>query len=96
MRKTIYITSVILLILVISNPSPNSFKEFSGKLSITPIERKSNYFICSVYQITNIFSRHPGQYFENKKEYFAILGHFFKIGEITTIIKPDSAKGSSR
>ncbi|WP_426585281.1 hypothetical protein [Mucilaginibacter sp. R-33] len=56
-----------LLVLLITNPSAQTFKDHIGNRSQYGIRREYNLFICSVY--ANFGSTYVG-----------VLGNFFKIG----------------
>lgn len=70
MKKKLSISlGVILVLLLILNPSLNQFKEYLGKEDSNMYRRTNNFFICSIYQNGN----------DDNERYFAILGNFFHL-----------------
>lgn len=66
-KKLLIGAAVLLLILIITNPSISSFKAFRGSNTYLGLERPANLFICSVYR----------DYDSNR--YLGIVGNFFDI-----------------
>lgn len=68
-NKKRYITASVILLFVITNPSPAAFHNYKG----FPGHRKYNFFICSIYTVTYI----PESRQTINQQYLAILGNFF-------------------
>ena len=80
-RRTFSITSIIVLFLVITNPSLKAFKEHIGALTdngdktnqrFSIIRRNSNYFLFSFYEYED--STTDRDYY-----YLAIAGNFYPV-----------------
>lgn len=78
MKKNLYtyIPLGVLALLVITNPSPNAFKDYLGIKTTVGIQRRGNLFICS--------------YYEYEDKYFAIAGNFFQIKTDSVSSKKDT------
>jgi hypothetical protein len=79
MKKTLYIIGGILAFLLITNPSPKSFEEYSKVVGdnsySTKTTRKYNFFVASIYQ-----ARHSSYYSSSyDRYYFGIAGNFFAL-----------------
>ncbi|MCW3108510.1 MAG: hypothetical protein JWQ09_3016 [Segetibacter sp.] len=70
--------SGLLLLLIITNPSAQAFKEYVGSSSYEGLHKETNYFICSKY---------TDQYNFN---YIGILGNFYVYYNDEPVIKKDS------
>jgi hypothetical protein len=66
---TVSIIGLVLLVLIILNPSASQFRDFTGNSPIY-ISRKTNYLIYSVYDDTY-----------NGVEYYGVFANFFPKGE---------------
>lgn len=69
-----------LLLLIITNPSAQAFKEYVGSNSYYGLYRERNFFVASIY-------RYEGD------EYVAVIGNFIEENKQMTIIS-DKAKGA--
>lgn len=80
MRKLLIFVSVVIGILILTNPSPTAFKNyFPGDIFVDDkyvlIMREYNFFACSVYE-----ARWYNGEAKTSQAYFAIAGNFFPIG----------------
>lgn len=93
-KKIIYTLIGIIILLVLTNPSLNEFKEhigYSSRLIVndnvaikySSINKVNNYLICSLYSCEGV--KCLGYNYESQntisfnEKYFGILGNFFKI-----------------
>jgi len=68
-KNKIYIAlAILLLLLIITNPSVSTFREHQGLSSYKGLSREYNLFICSIYEDYNSYQR-----------YIGICGNFFEI-----------------
>ncbi len=74
-KKVLYIVGVILLILIVTNPSYSSFLGFLDEQEFSTAERKANYIVCSIYSV----EFNSDDFGHKKENYFAMLGGFYKI-----------------
>lgn len=59
----------LLLILIVTNPSPNQFREYSGWRQYHSVHRRWNLFVCSIYE---------GDWDKSYRPiYIGVLGNFF-------------------
>lgn len=68
MKKLLYGTGIILLLLIITNPSAKSFKEYRGENSYSGLKREQNWFIFSIYS-------------DGDSRYLGIVLNFFELNE---------------
>jgi hypothetical protein len=84
-KKALYIIGGIVTFLLITNPSPKSFEEYSKVVGnnghSTKTTRKYNFFVASIYQ-----ARHEDYYISSEtyyssydRYYFGIAGNFFAL-----------------
>jgi len=59
-------TGILLLILIITNPSAQAFKEYIGSSTYEGLHKQTNLFVVSIYK-------------ERGTEYIGVLGNFFKV-----------------
>jgi hypothetical protein len=64
MKKIYYWLIAILLLLIITNPSSKSFKDFIGCSECAGLTKPYNFFVCSIYE------------YKYHGEYFGILDNF--------------------
>ncbi len=69
MKRSYYWLIGILLFLIITNPSIKAFKDYLGNEDYKHLQKKSNFFVCSIFECEGI-------------RYFAILGNFFEVAEV--------------
>jgi hypothetical protein len=89
MKRTYYILSGALLLLIITNPTYKDFKESEIQFRSESQYKLHNYYIFSTYRAF---------YRRGLTDYFGVLGNFFEISSYTNPAPPiDSAKmGSSK
>lgn len=67
-QKTLMGVSGLLLLLIITNPSAQAFKEHVGANSYSGIHKDKNLFVLSVYKYRN-------------EKYIGLVGNFWEAGE---------------
>jgi len=67
MKKWHYWVIGILLLLIVTNPSAKSFKEYLGRDSYFGLIRKYNFFVFSIYET------------KGSVQYLGLVGNFFEI-----------------
>lgn len=69
-KKVLYVAGAILILLIVTNPSMQSFKEFLGKNTYHGLSRKTNFFVFSSFSNEGI-------------NYIGVFGNFIHyVGEI--------------
>jgi hypothetical protein len=61
--------AILFIVLIITNPSAQVFKEYSGYSTYEGLHRNNNFFICSIYR-------------RGGNKYLGIVGNFFKISRL--------------
>ena len=82
-KKTIlFIIGGILVILIVTNPSVSAFKDHLGAPSTLGMERKYNFFVCSIFRYDT--------------EYIGVLGNFIEVKAIPDTIASAKVDTSGR
>jgi hypothetical protein len=66
LKNVLYVLAAILMLFVVSNPTPEELKAYLGRSKIAGLKREFNLFVCSQYSVGRV-------------KYFAVAGSFFTI-----------------
>lgn len=79
-KRILYVAGILLLFLILTNPTKKDFEEYSNATSVT---KKWNFFVCSIYEV-RIYSTEPLYPGEEARllgriEYFGICKNFIEL-----------------
>lgn len=74
-NKIIFATLLaIMVVLIVTNPSSKSFREYLGAANTVPVRRINNWIIFSIYTKPNTYYK----YYSDEK-YLGIFSNFFRL-----------------
>ena len=66
LKNVLYVLGAVVMLFVVSNPTPDELKAYLGHPKIAGLKREFNLLVCSQYSVGRV-------------KYFAIAGSFFTI-----------------